>query len=504
MKHEPEKSDPGVVALKLTNKPDRLGAESVERRPGTAGNAGENHTYRTQCRGSVPQDLNRVRERARANKKERFTALMHHVTVELLRWAYFRLARDVAAGEDGQTWAQYGEQLDEKLIALHERVHRGSYRPQPSRRVYIAKESGGMRPLGVASVEDKIVQRAMVEILNAIYEVDFRSFSYGFRPGRSQHQALDALAAGIKWTKVGWILDLDVEKFFDRVSHSWLIRFLGHRIADPRVIRLIRKWLKAGVMEDNVWQATEVGTPQGAVISPLLANAYLHYTFDLWAERWRHCTARGNMIMVRYADDLVVGFQYERQARRFLSDLRKRFGQFALSLHPTKTRLIHFGRFAAEDRKRAGLGKPETFLFLGFRHICTRTQEGWFQLRRITRQDRMRTRLKALRAELKQRRHQPVAVQGEWLRRVVTGFFAYHAVPTNGHSLSSFRRQVILSWRSTLRRRSQKDRMTWARMTRLIDRWLPRSRILHPWPEARFLVRYPKWEPSARIAHARI
>lgn len=504
MMHDPQQSDPRIRAMKSANKPEGVDAESMEQRRGTEGNTEELNTCRTQRRASVPQRLEGVRERAKRWKKERFTALLHHVEVDLLRDSYWRLKRDAAPGVDRQSWAQYGQQLETNLVRLHERVHRGTYRPYPSRRVYIPKESGGTRPLGIAALEDKIVQRALAEVLNAIYEVDFRGFSYGFRSGRSQHDALDALATAIKRMKLGWIVDLDLEQFFDRLDHSWLVRFLEHRIGDRRVIRLIQKWLKAGVMDDGQWMSSESGSPQGAVISPLLSNVFLHYVFDLWAERWRRCEGKGNVVFVRYADDIVAGFQHEAQARKFLSALRDRLKSFALTLHPKKTRVLQFGRFAARDRAMQGLGKPETFAFLGFTHICDRHRDGSFQLRRETRRDRMRKKLREVRSELKRRMHHSIGSQGEWLGQMMRGYFAYHAVPTNSHRLMSFRYHVVQMWRHFLRRRSQKDHTTWARMDRLKDRWLPRPIVLHPWPEARFLVKHPKWEPSALIAHVRI
>jgi RNA-directed DNA polymerase len=366
----------------------------------------------------------------------------------------------------------------------------------------LVREPG--RPLGVASMEDKIVQRAVVEVFNAIYEEDFLGFSYGFRPGRSQHDALDALAVGISRTRVNWILDVDVRSFFDTVSHDWLVRFIEHRVGDPRMIRLIRKWLKAGVMEDGEWNSSESGTPQGAVVSPTLANIYLHYSFDLWAERWRHQSAQGNVILVRYADDIVAGFEHQTDAERFLAELRERVEKFALSLHPDKTRLIEFGRHAAEHRAGRGLGKPETFNFLGFTHICGRSRRGGFLLRRKTRRDRMRAKLRALKGELKRRMHEPIPQQGRWLSQVIRGYFAYHAVPTNYPRLAAFRDRVLVLWRRTLRRRSQKDWTTWERISRLARDYLPLPRILHPWPEARFAVKHPRWEPGARIAPAGI
>jgi group II intron reverse transcriptase/maturase len=497
MMHEQEKSDLSIVAMKLANKGGQPSAESMEQREGAEGNTEKNRTCRTPSRVSVFHGLDRVRQAAKERKKERFTALLHHVTVDLLRSSYFWLKRNAAAGVDGVTWKDYEQHFEADLIDLHARVHRGAYRALPSRRKYIPKADGRQRPLGIAALEDKIVQRAMTEVLNAIYEEDFLGFSYGFRPGRGQHDALDALAVGISSTKVNWILDADVSSFFDSVSHEWLIRFVEHRIGDQRVIRLIRKWLKAGVMEDGKVIPTEVGTPQGAVLSPLLANIYLHYVFDLWADRWRRHHAKGNVIIVRYADDSVVGFEYKSDANRFLVDMRQRLEQFALSLHPDKTRLIEFGRYAIDHRAARGLGKPETFNFLGFTHISGRSRRGTFQLKRKTRRDRMRTKLKGIKEELRRRLHLPIPVQGKWLRQVVRGYFAYHAVPTNIESLSSFRNCVVDLWRRALRRRSQKDRTTWARIARIASEWLPTPRILHPWPSARFLVKHPRWEPGA-------
>jgi group II intron reverse transcriptase/maturase len=396
------------------------------------------------------------------------------------------------------TWQEYEQDLEANLIDLHARVHRGGYRALPSRRKYIPKADGQQRPLGIVSLEDKIVQRAVVEVLNVIYEEDFLGFSYGFRPRRGQHDALDALTVGISCTKVNWVLDADVSKFFDSVSHDWLLRFVEHRIGDPRIIRLIRKWLKAGVMEeDGEVIKAEVGTPQGAVVSPLLANIYLHYVFDLWAEQWRKRHARGNVIFVRYADDIVAGFEHEADAKRFLADMRGRLEQFTLSLHPDKTRLIEFGRFAAEDRAKRGLGKPETFNFLGFTHICGRSRQGKFQLRRKTRRDRMRTRLQEIKEELRRRMHQSIPEQGKWLRQVVIGYFAYHAVPTNIKSIRAFRHYIVNLWRRTLKRRSQKDNTTWQRIARIASDWLPAPRVLHPWPRVRFAVKHPRWEPGA-------
>jgi RNA-directed DNA polymerase len=495
--HEREKSDSAEVAKKPANKAGQPAAERVERRAEAEGNMGEPRTRRTPRRESVSQGLDRVRQAAKAKKKERFTALLHHVNVELLTDAYLWLKRSAAPGVDGVTWQEYAQDFEANIGDLHARIHRGAYRALPSRRKYIAKPDGRQRPLGIAALEDKIVQRALVEVLNAIYEEDFCGFSYGFRPGRSQHNALDALATAITRTKVNWIFDADIRTFFDSVSHDWLVRFAEHRIGDPRVIRLIRKWLKAGVMEEGVLTPTEAGTPQGAVASPLLANLYLHYVFDLWAQRWRHHHAQGNVIFVRYADDIVAGFEHKADAQRFHADLQQRMEKFALSLHPDKTRLIEFGRFAARDRAQRGLGKPETFDFLGLTHICGRSRKGAFQLKRKSRRDRMRAKLRAIKEELRRRMHDPIQQQGRWLGLVVRGYFAYHAVPTNIASLRAFRQQVVDLWRRALKRRSQKDHTTWCRIAALAAEFLPAPRILHLWPDARFAVTHPRWEPGA-------
>ena len=492
-----EKSDSAIRAMKPANKAGQPAAEWVEQSAGTEGNAGQPRTRRAQNRSGVPQGLERVRQAARQRKKERFTALLHHVTVDLLRESFFALKRKAAPGVDGLTWQDYEAELEDNLQDLHTRVHRGAYRALPVRRRYIPKPGGKQRPLGIASLEDKIVQRAVVAVLNAIYEEDFLGFSYGFRPGRSQHDALDALAVGICNTPVNWILDADIRSFFDSVSQDWLVRFLEHRIGDKRIIRLVRKWLKAGVLEDGEWSVSETGTPQGAVASPLLANVYLHYVFDLWAARWRRREATGNVIILRYADDIVVGFQHEADARRFWEAMRVRFEQFSLALHPDKTRLLEFGRHATAHRKQRGLRKPETFTFLGFIFICGKSRRGAFQLQRKTRRDRMQAKLRELKEQLRKRMHEPIPEQGRWLKQVVTGFFAYHAVPTNSRALGAFRHYVTDLWRRTLRRRSQKDGLTWARMKKLADAWLPQPRILHPWPAQRFAVNHPRWEPGA-------
>ena len=440
----------------------------------------------------MTQALERIRIAARERKKERFTALFHHISIDLLEEAFYELKENAAPGVDRLRWTDYEADLERKLEDLHERVQRGAYRALPSRRVYIPKPDGRQRPLAVAALEDKIVQRAVVALLNAIYEQDFLGISYGFRPGRGTHDALDALCVGIDSRKVSWILDADIRSFFDEISQEWLIRFVEHRIGDRRIIRLIQKWLKAGVLEDGIVTVGDRGTGQGTVISPLLANIYLHYALDLWAVRWRRREATGDMIIVRYADDFIVGFQHESDARCFLDEMRERLREFALSLHPEKTRLIEFGRFAAERRKRRGLGKPETFNFLGFTFICGKTRAGKFQLQRKTRRDRMRTKLRMIKEEMWRRMHQPIPVQGKWLWHVVRGYFNYHAVPTNFRALVAFRTEIAKRWHRVLTRRSERTKLNWARMKRLIDDWLPKPRILHPWPDKRFAVSHPR------------
>jgi RNA-directed DNA polymerase len=490
--HEREKSDPAIGAGKPTNKAEATkvadAAELVEQRAGAKGNANEQSTHRTQSRERVSQALERVRKAARLRKEEKFTALLHHIDIDLLREAFFALKRDAAPGVDGVTWRAYEADLDLNLTDLASRVHRGAYRALPSRRTYIPKADGRQRPLAVAALEDKIVQRATAEVLNCIYEEDFLGFSYGFRPGRGQHNALDALCVGIDRKKVNFILDADIRSFFDEVSKEWVVRFVEHRVGDRRIIRLVQKWLKAGVLEDGVVTVSDKGTGQGSVISPLLANVYLHYVFDLWAERWRRGEATGDMIIVRYADDIVVGFEHETDARRFWDAMRKRLEEFSLSLHPDKTRLIEFGRYAADRRARAGLGKPETFKFLGFVFICGRTRKGKFQLKRKSRRDRMRAKLSEIKEELWRRMHQAIPEQGRWLAQVIRGYFAYHAVPTNFPALTAFIHHIKRLWLRTLRRRSQKDRFPWERMQRLADDFLPQPKTLHPWPSVRFAV----------------
>ncbi|PYQ83365.1 MAG: group II intron reverse transcriptase/maturase [Acidobacteria bacterium] len=501
--HGRGKSDEAIVASKPANQAERSAAEPVERRAEAKGNADQQSTHRTPSRAGVTQALERIRKTARERKKERFTALLHHISVEHLEAAFFELEETAASGVDGLRWRAYEADRERKLEDLHGGLHRGAYRPLPSRRVYIPKPDGRQRPLAVAALEDKIVQRATVAVLNAIYEEDFLGFSYGFRPRRGAHDAMDALVVGIERRKVNFILDADIQSFFDTVSQEWLIRFVEHRIGDQRIIRLIRKWLRAGVLEDGIVRASARGTAQGAVISPLLANIYLHYALDLWVERWRRHEATGDVIIVRYADDFIVGFEHESDARRFLDAMRERLGKFALSLHPEKTRLIEFGRDAAENRKRRGLGKPETFDFLGFTFICGKSRRGKFLIKRKSRRDRMRAKLRAIKQELRRRMHQSIPEQGKWLKQVVNGYFNYHAVPTNSHALVVFRDELIRGWRRSLRRRSQRGARTWEWLRSVADEWLPQPQILHPWPNQRFAVTHPRWEPYAGKPHVR-
>jgi RNA-directed DNA polymerase len=486
-------SDERVVPTRRSNEEEETSEESVEGSRSTKGNTEETHTRRTQGRERVSQGFGGVREAARRDKKQKFTALLHHVTTELLEASYQKLKKQAAPGVDGVTWQEYGEGVEEKLRDLHDRIHKGSYRAQPSRRTYIPKADGRQRPLGIAALEDKIVQQAVVTVLNEIYEEDFLGFSYGFRPGRSQHDALDALTVGIRRKKVNWILDLDVRGFFDHVSHEWLNQFVEHRIADRRILRLIQKWLKAGVSEEGEWKETKIGTPQGAVISPLLANIYLHYVFDLWVKQWRRQKASGDMIVIRYADDAVLGFEHRTEAEAFLERLRERMQKFGLELHPEKTRLMEFGRFARDNWKSGGGGKPGTFDFLGFTHICGKTKKGgWFTVRRQTVKKRLRSKLQAIGQELRKRWHERVAETGNWLRSVVQGYFNYHAVPGNFRALQTFRREVARAWLAALRRRSQRHAMTWERFNQIADHFLPQARILHPEPGVRFDAKHPR------------
>lgn len=483
-----EKSDTPVVPEKLPNK--GIGpAEVVEERGVAKGNANESPVSRIQNRIDVSMGLEGVRQKARSDKRARFTSLLHHVTPSLLVESFYALKKNAASGVDDVTWREYEGQLYGRVHGLHREIHTGAYKALPSRRAYISKADGSKRPLGIAAIEDKIVQQAISTVLSAVYEEDFLGFSYGFRPGRSQHQALDALWVGIERRKVGWILDADISDFFGSIDHEWMERFLAHRIADKRVLRLIRKWLTAGTMEDGKRIVAEKGAPQGAVISPLLSNIYLHYVFDLWAHHWRRHQTVGDVILIRYADDSVMGFEHEREAISFLAAMRERFALFGLKLHPEKTRLIEFGKWAAVRRQRRGLGKPETFDFLGFTHCCGTTRNGRFKIVRLTIRKRMSAKLKDIRDRIKKRMHEPVKVIGKWLGGVLRGYFNYHAVPDNLKRLDGFRTEVRHIWLKALRRRSQRHKMTWERFARLAHMYLPYVRQQHPYPSKRFGVR---------------
>ena len=488
MMHCHRKSDNPILPEKLANKGRSWPAESVEGRGLAKGNPPKQNTPRTQGQIDVNNALERIHEVARRSKTERFTALLHHVyAVDRLRAAYYGQNRKAAPGIDGKTWRQYGENLEDNLQDLSDRLKRGAYRPKPARRVYIAKADGRQRPLGLPVLEDKIVQRAMAEVLNAIYEQDFLGFSYGFRPGRSQHMALDAVTVGIMRRKVSWVLDADIRGFFDTLDHDWLVKFIEHRIADKRVVRLIKKWLHAGVLEDGKRTQTDKGAAQGGSISPLLSNIYLHYVFDLWVRKWRK-DARSEVIVVRYADDWVMGFQHKSEAQRFLKDVKERFAKFGLELHPDKTRLIEFGRFAAENRKARQQRKPETFDFLGFTHICGKTRKGKFTVLRKTMRKRWQRKLKEVKCELRRRMHAPVPNQGAYLKAVLLGYMRYYSVPMNGRSVSAFRHELQWLWWKVLKRRSQKHNLTWQRMLRYINAWFPPVRIYHPYPQQRLHV----------------
>lgn len=490
MMHDHRKSDSPAVPGKSPNKAERSAAEEMEGRGLAKGNLREQNASRTQGRNDALSALERVRQAARKDRTTKFTALLHHIyNPNMLEMAYLALKREAAPGVDGETWRHYGEALESNLQDLSERLKRGAYRAKPVRRVYIPKADGRQRPLGVTALEDKIVQRATVEVLNAIYETDFLGFSYGFRPGRSQHHALDALYVGLLTRKVNWVLDLDIRGFFDAIDHGWLVKFIEHRIADRRVVRLIQKWLNAGVLEDGKRTQVQEGTPQGGSASPLLANIYLHYVFDLWVQAWRKKRAHGDVIVVRFADDIVLGFQSEMDARQFRGELEERLRKFELELHPDKTRLIEFGPYAADNRRRRGEGKPETFDFLGFTHICAKKRSnGRFTVLRQTIRKRLQAKLNAVKTELRRRRHDPIPEQGRWLSSVVGGHIRYYGVPMNTPALSLFRFQVGRLWHRALSRRSQNGRILWTRMSRLIQRWLPPARVCHPYPLRRLGV----------------
>jgi RNA-directed DNA polymerase len=486
-------SDSKVVPKKSSNKGGKPSAEAMEGSALTEGNEVQRNTRQAQHWESVHSKLQLIREKAKTDKEMKFTTLLHHIyNIETLRAAYLSLKQDAAPGIDGMTWESYGENPEAKLTDLSERLKRGAYRAKPVRRVYIPKPDGKQRPLGVTALEDKIVQRATVEVMNAIYEVDFKGFSYGFRPGRSQHQALDALYVAITTKKVNWILDADIRDFFGSINFENLVKFVERRIADKRVVRLIQKWLNAGVLEDGKLEYAESGAPQGASASPLLANVYLHYVYDQWIQQWRKTQARGEVIVVRFADDTIAGFERQDDAEQFLTDLKEQLQRFGLELHPDKTRLIEFGRFAAERRARRGEGKPQTFTFLGFTHICSETRNGKFEVKRQTIGKKMRAKLDSVKTELRRRINDTVKEVGTWLKRVMTGHYQYYGVPGNYQALSKFHYLIRIAWYRALNRRSQRRGVIWEKMDALTASWLLTPRILHPYPDKRFYRQHPR------------
>ena len=490
MTNDCRKSDRLVVPEKSSNKPDNVGAEGMEGRGMPEGNKRQQNMLRTQCRESVLSKLQLIHQKAKADKKMRFTTLMHHIyNVDMLRLSYLEIKRNAAPGVDKETWQSYGEDLEKNLQELSKALKRGAYKARPVRRVYIPKADGKQRPLGVTALEDKIAQRAAVTVLNAVYEADFVGFSYGFRPKCSQHQALDALYMGLSTKRVSFVFDADIRDFFNKINREWLVKFIEHRIADKRVVRLIQKWLNAGILEEGKIIYNEQGTPQGSAASPLLANVFLHYIYDLWVQQWGKQKCRGDMIVVRFADDTVVGFQFESDARQFQEELRERLQKFGLELHPEKTRLIEFGRYASERREKRKEGKPETFTFLGFTHICgKRRKDGKFAVVRQTIKKKMRAKIKEIKEELNKRMHEPIPKVGQWLRAVVTGHYRYFGVPGNYEAMSDFRFLIGQRWKHVLGRRSQKGCMIWETMGKLIDKWLPRPQIWHEYPNKRFGV----------------
>ena len=504
--HVGGKSDGCIVPRKPPNKGvENPSAEVAEGRRPPKGNANQTAKLRTQSRKSLSPGLERVRKVARSDKGVRFTSLMHHITTDALRESFFALKRQAAPGVDGVTWAQYQGRLEERLGELYAKVQSGTYRAQPSRRIYIPKPDGRKRPIGIAALEDKIVQHAVGEVLSAIYEQDFLGFSYGFRQGRNQHDALDALAIGLTRKRVNWVIDADIQGFFDTINHDWIVRFIEHRVADPRIVRLVRKWLRAGVSEEGTWSKSEVGTPQGAVISPLLANIYLHHALDQWIHAWRKGCALGDVIIIRFADDFVIGVQNRKDADRLLADLRARLEKFGLNLHPEKTRLIEFGRFAAKNRRRWGEGKPETFDFLGFTHICSVTRiRKRFHVWRKTVKKRLRTTIAKIKEILRSRMNDPIVEVGKWLQKAVQGYFQYHGIPGNWEALQAFHREVTRNWLKILRRRGQKKRMNWATFSLIAKRWIPNPSLHHPHPNQRFYAKHPREEPGAVIPLAGI
>jgi len=483
-----EKSDADVVP-KRSAKTWVTPVESMEGRSAAKGKSTARNAPPTQGGKGAPTSLQWIGQRAKGKPQERFTNLLSHIRVPLLKQAYFSLKQKAAAGVDTVTWDEYGVRLGDRLLELQDRIHRGSYHPQPVRRVHIPKGDGRTRPLGIPALEDKLVQQAVRMVLEPIYEAMFIGFSYGYRPGRSQHGALDALAIAID-RKVNWVLDADIRSFFDTIDHTWMQRFLEHRIGDKRMVRLLMKWMRAGVMEQGKLHEVTEGTPQGGVISPLLSNIYLHYVIDLWVCQWRKKQAHGEVYIVRYADDVVMGFQNEQDALKMRGALAARLGKFGLELHAEKTRVLEFGRFARQNRQRRGLPKPETFDFLGFTHIASENRLGRFLLQRQTSRKKRRAKLAELKEECRRRRHRAVLLQHRWLSAVLNGYYRYYAVPTNSKALSAFYNAVRNIWHRSLQRRSQKGRWTVANRQTFEQRFLlPQPRILHPWPTERFALR---------------
>jgi len=473
--------------MKQSNNPSKDAAETGEGRALTKRNVSEYARGQTQSWNNTMSRLARVREAAIKDKKQSFTALMHHLTPELLLKSFYELKRQAAKGVDGVSWNDYQKNLESRIQDLCRRIQSGQFRPLPARRIYIPKEDGKERPLSILSIEDKIAQQAIVTLLNQIYEVDFLGFSYGFRPNRGPHDALDALTFGIYKQKVNWVLDLDIKKFFDTVEHDWLIQMIRHRVRDERLVSLIIRWIRVGYVDDGGKRhVSHCGVPQGAVISPLLSNIYLHYVFDLWTHQWRNRKAQGDVTVIRYADDAVLGFQYHGDAKSFLSALEQRLQSFGLVLHPVKTRLIRFGRYAVLQYRERGMSKPECFDFLGFTHFCTTTRNGAFMVGRRTSRKRLVRQIKAIYGELRRRLHHPIPSTLKWLQRVVRGHLNYYAVPGNGPQIARFYYEVVERWFKVLRRRSQRHSITWATFGPWVRNVLPKVRIVHPYPEARF------------------
>jgi RNA-directed DNA polymerase len=445
----------------------------------------------TQRAGQTMNGLDRIRQAAKNDKTVRFNNLLHHVTTSLLFNAYYALKRKAKSGVDGETWQSYGaSNLSEKLKDLHVKIQSGRYKPKPSKRIWIEKEDGKLRPIGISCLEDKIVQQALVMVLQEIYETEFKGFSYGFRPKKSQHQALDAVYIMLTTRRVNWILDADIKGCYDNINHEWLIKFLQARIADKRVIELVVKMLRAGIMDEGQKHPTEMGLAQGSVASPFFANIFLHYVLDLWADQWRKTQAKGECFIIRYADDFILGFQHKEDAEKMHAELAGRLEQFGLNLHETKTQLIEFGRFAEERRHAEKLGKPKVFNFLGFTHCCSKRRlDGAYTVKRITIKSKMRKKIREVREILYKNRARPVREQAKWIKGVVQGHFNYYGVPGNTHALKQFRTQINVVWFKALRRRSQKAvKLTWQKMKIIIAATMPKVRITHPYPSQRFGV----------------